>query len=134
MEEKPFPKFAAEPRRWMFAMLDLLLAPGVALTPVERERLRKQRETLATDEKRRPGDGAKANVDRIARRCGLIKKRRHSEALRRHREADVRRARVVAVPEAHAVGAPIPRPPPLRRPVVALGGGWSESWDPAAGL
>jgi hypothetical protein len=116
-------------------MLDDLSAPDLKLAPKDREYIVKQREILGTDEGRTPGEHLYERLWRIAARCGLVERRRHTTALRTAHRAAVARAREVVVPARYAVGAPIPAPPPLRRPVVALGSGDSESWDPSvAGL
>lgn len=123
--------FKDEPRAWAIRMLDALMHPELKLYRKDRTYIAQQRRLLATDEGRIPSERAADRLWRIAARCGLVEKCRHATALRRAHRVEVARVREVAVPPAHALGAPIPRPPPLRRPVVALGGGSSESWDPA---
>lgn len=131
MAKDQAPTFKADRRGWAVAMLESLADPALKLERKDRDFVTRQREILATDEGRTPGDVLHDRLWRIAARYGLVQRRRHASALRQAHRADVVRARAVAVPPAHAVGAPIPRPPPLRRPVVALGGGSSETWDPA---
>lgn len=128
-----FPQFEREPRAWVFAMMDRLMQPGVALVPKDRAYVVRQREIMRTDEERVPGGNIKEALCRMARRYSIMAKQRHATALRSAHRAEVARVQAVRIPPAHAVGAPIPRPPPLRRPVVALGGGQSETWDPSVG-
>lgn len=123
--------FKDDPRAWAIGMLESLANPALKLARKDRDFVAQQRKVLATDAERRPGDVLHTRLWRIAARYGLVERQRRASALRQAHRADVVRARAVAVPPAHAVGAPIPRPPPLRRPVVALGGGCSETWDPA---
>lgn len=123
--------FRDEPRAWATRMLDALMRPGLDLSSKDKIYVAQQRRLLATDERRIPGPHAADRMWRIAARCGLVEKSRHATALRSAHRTEVAKAREVAVPPAHALGAPIRRPPPLRRPVVALGGGSSETWDPA---
>lgn len=125
------PEFRADPRAWAGRMIDLLFEPSfrARLTTQQENYLLGRRASLQTYPTRTPGGDLYDKICRIARQVGAMKQRAVRKRLRDLHRAEL--AQQVRVPPAHAVGAPIPRPPPLRRPVVALGGGSSETWDPA---
>lgn len=125
------PDFRSDPRAWAQQWIDLLLGPlyKAKLTDQQENYLLGRRASLATYPDRKPGGDLYDKICRIARQVGALKQRAARKRLRDLHRAEL--AREVRVPPAHALGAPIPRPPPLRRPVVALGGGSSETWDPA---
>lgn len=118
-------KFQADPRGWSTGMIDRLMQPGIRLTPQTRVYIVRLRAKLAKDETFKPGPNTYERLCRIARACGVMAKRRRIPRL------DERPVPGPAhpVPERFRVGAPIPEPPILRRPVVMLG--QTETWDPA---
>lgn len=131
MADKEWPDFKTDPRGWARRMLDALGDPALKLKHNDLKYVALQRRLLASNERRTPSDFLYDRLWRIAARCGLVERRRLASSLKRVRRDEVAQARAVAVPPAHALYAPIRKPPPLRRPVVALGGGSSETWDPA---
>jgi hypothetical protein len=126
MDTAASPEFRADPRAWATRWIDALLRPEVEITASQRAYLIGRREHLATYEENRPGSNLYNKVCRIARECGLMRQRAKRWKLRALREAE---ARAVHVPARHALGAAIPKPPPLRRPVALAEP--PETWDPA---
>lgn len=123
------PAFRANPRGWASHWIDAMLAPGVALSEAQRNYLLGRRVWLATHEDRKPGGDMYDKICRIARQTGVMRQRARMRKLRDIRQEEA--ARDVAIPERFRLGARIPAPPPLRRPIIALGGGSTETWDPA---
>jgi hypothetical protein len=126
MNANASPEFRADPRAWAQRWIDALLRPEIKITKVQRAYLVGRREHLATYETVRPGGALYNKVCRIARECGLMRQRAKQRKLKEIRQAE---ARAVHVPARHALGAPIPPPPPLRRPVAQADP--PETWDPA---
>lgn len=131
MDAVTSPEFRKSPRAWASRMIDLLFEPAfkARLTTQQENYLLGRRASLQTYPTRTPGADLYDKVCRIARQVGAMKQRAVRKRLRDIRQAEI--AREVHVPPRHAVGAPMPLPPRLRRPVVALGAGVSETWDPA---
>lgn len=127
------PEFKADPRGWMNRMIDRLMAPGIQLQERDRALLVKKRRHYAMRIDLTPGPNLYEQLCRIAKTCGVLPR-----PPARKKRVDVTPP-PVAAPAAQparpdfALYAPIPKPPPLRRPVVALGGSPSETWDPSVG-
>jgi hypothetical protein len=126
-------KFQADPRGWTMGMIARLMQPGVVLKAHTRTYVVRMRARLAEDEALKPGPNTYERLCRIARASGVLARRR------RIPRVDERPASAPAlpVPDRFRVGAPIPEPPLLRRPVVMLDGSVvhlpepTETWDPA---
>lgn len=124
------PEFRADPLSWTRSMCERLMAPDVELNGRDREFVVDKRRHFGPDTRYAPGPVVYDQLCRIARRAGLLPDRPPMRK-RSVNEAAQREARAVTVPAPFRVGAQIPKPPPLRRPVVALYDGHTESWDPA---
>lgn len=120
-------KFQADPRGWTSAMVERVIASGAALKPHTRRYLTGMRARLTKDPGMRPGPNTYERLCRLARACGILARRRRIPRVDERPAAPS----AVHVPERFRVGQPIPAPPLLRRPVVALGGDSTETWDPA---
>lgn len=120
------PAFRDDPRGWTTAMIDRLMKPGLALSERDRETLVKKRRLFATYPERVPGPHLYEQLCRIARACGVLAKRPQRKAVA---EAPLLVSAPAPIPPRFALGACIPKPPPLRRPVALVEP--PETWDPA---
>lgn len=120
------PDFKNDPRGWMTRMIDRLMAPGVELQERDRALLIKKRRHYATRIDLTPGPNLYEQICRIAKACGVLPR---PPARKKRSETPAAPAAAPAVPPRFAIGAPIPPPPPLRRPVALAEP--SETWDPA---
>lgn len=124
------PEFKADPRGWMTRMIDRLMAPGVDLQDRDRALLIRKRRHYATRIDLTPGPNLYEQLCRIAKACGVIP---HPPARKKRAPEAPLTAPVRPIPADFALGAPIPKPPPLRRPVALSER--PETWDPSvAGL
>jgi hypothetical protein len=117
--------FQQDPRGWTTVMVEKLMKPGVTLKGHARTYVVRMRARLTEEENLKLGPNTYERLCRIAKACGVLARRR------RIPQVSERPVSVPArpVPERFQVGARIPSPPPLRRPVVMLG--QTETWDPA---
>ena len=131
MDAVTSPEFRKSPRAWAGRMIDLLFEPAfkAKLTAQQENYLLGRRASLQTYPTRVPGGDLYDKICRIARQVGAMKQRAIRKRLRDIHRAEL--AREVPVPPRHAVGAPIPQPPRLRRPIVGRAGDVTETWDPA---
>lgn len=118
-------KFQADPRGWTAGMIDRIIASGAALKPHTRRYVTGMRARLAKDVGMRPGPNTYERLCRLARACGVLARRRRIPRV----DEPTAPAPALHVPERFRVGARIPDPPKLRRPVVMLER--TETWDPA---
>lgn len=124
------PEFRADPLGWVQRMCAQLMCPGVRIGQRDRDFVVRKRERYHIGTAHKPGPVLYDQLCRIARRAGVIRERAPL-GTKGSAERVRRAAQVAAVPARFAVGAPIPPPPPLRRPAVALYDGRPETWDPA---
>lgn len=114
------PVFRDCPNAWVSRMCDRLLAPNVGLTERDKRRVAKYRARFAIGSEYTAGPNAYDHLCRIARACGLFAKRRKIKSPPQAPKPPP------PIPAQHELYAPMPKPPPLRRPVVM-----TETWDPA---
>jgi hypothetical protein len=131
MDTVTSPEFRRDPRAWAHKWIDALLkpVPKAKLTTQQENYLLGRRASLLTHPERTPGGDLYDKICRIARQVGEMRQRAVRKRLRDIRQAEI--AREVHVPPRHAVGAPMPAPPRLRRPIVGRAGDVTETWDPA---
>jgi hypothetical protein len=131
MDAVTSPEFRKDPRAWAHKWIDALLAPvpKAKLSQQQENYLKGRRVALQTRPDRIPGGDLYDKICRIARQVGEMKQRAVRRRLREIHHAEL--AREVHVPPRHAVGAPMPSPPRLRRPIVGRAVDVSETWDPA---
>lgn len=122
------PEFRADPLGWVRRMCDRLMAPGVRVSDRDRAFVVRKRERYYPGTTYTPSPILYDQLCRIARRAELLRER---PPLRKRGENEAVKREMRPVPPRFALGAPIPPPPPLRRPVVALYDGRTETWDPA---
>ena len=120
------PEFKADPRKWMERMIDRLMQPGVKIQERDKALLVKKRRHYQTRIDLTPGPCLYEQICRIAKACGVMPR---PPAKEKRPETPARRTSALAVPPRFAVGAPMPPPPPLRRPVALSEA--PETWDPA---
>ncbi len=131
MDAVTSPEFRRDPRAWAHKWIDALLepVPKAKLTTQQENYLLGRRAALQTYPTRTPGGDLYDKICRIARQVGAMRQRAVRKRLRDIRQAEI--AREVHVPPRHAVGAPMPTPPRLRRPIVGRAADVTETWDPA---